>query len=316
MSDNSPLSVDQALGLLPTSEPEEAPARAAEAPEPDAEPLSEAEPTADDAAGPEGATGDDDGAAETEVDPETVDMPRSWAAEKRELWNSMSKEAQEYNLDRQTVADRATQKAVQEAAEARKTAETETGRATQLRDVTAEVLQRAAQTFAGKWDNVDWQKWSQDDPTSYVQGKAQFDAEQAQLARISAVNQHQQSEAWNTFQRDKVQQIEKYAPALADKTHGRARITELETTLKAEMIEAGENPDIMANLSAFAIGKLWKAHQWDKAQKSATHKQPIQARPAVRPTAAQPGSSTQRAKADLTARFNKSGSIEDAIALM
>jgi hypothetical protein len=327
MSDDA-LSFESALGLLNSgAEPEreeQEPAPATEAaPEPTESTESEAEPTAEDVLDPDEAIeGEEPGETEAPAEP-AIPAPKSWAADQGEVWAKVPREAQEVILARETDRDRATQKAVQDAAEARKVAndarkaaDTEVQSVTQLKAATAQVLQKADEIFKGKWDSVDWDAWYAQDPAAALIGDRAMRKEQQALAQLKTVNQELADTAERTakaeFQRTKLERIVIEAPDLVDKDKGPARVAKLESFLETNGIAR----EVFGTLDAFTIGLAYDGMRFREAQKTAPKPTPAPARAAVRPTAAQPVRSPQRAAQEAKTRFDKTLSLDDALAVL
>lgn len=304
------LSVEDATGLLDTS-PDVA---EADAPIAETDQPIEAEPTAEPEIDPEEAIELD---PEDEGDPETpaIAAPQSWDAEERAVFATLPLEAQQVIVARESERDKAVNRAQSEAAEVRKRAEQEVQGVTQLRAVTEQVLTKAAQTFRGKWDNVDWQTWAQADPAAYVAGRAQFEAEQRDLAQLDAAHQAQRDQEMRTFQQAKAERIKTEAPELVDPVRGKDRVQKLESFLEAN----GIGRDIFPTLDAFTIGLAYDGMRYRDARaraKSQVTPTPAPTRAAVRPAAAQAVRSPQRNAEALTQRLRQTGSVEDAVALL
>ena len=309
MSD--PISVADAVTLL------DGPAPEAVEPEETVEAVdasTEAEPTADGDLDPdEPAIEFEDDEAENDDPAEPViAAPKSWAAEDRAIFATLPREAQQVIAAREAERDSSTQKAVQSAAEARKNAEQATESVTQLRAATTQVLTKAAEIFKGKWDNVDWVTWAQTDPAAYTAGKAQFEAEQSELTRIYAVNQAQSQAALQSFHQAKAEQIKTEAPDLVDPVKGPERVQRLEKYL----VDHGIHPDIFPTLDAFTIGLANDGLKYRLAKANAGKQTPQTPRAAIRPAAAQSVRTPQRVAAEAQARFQRTGSIDDAVAMM
>lgn len=304
---DAPLSVDQALGLL------DAPAAAVELEEavPGTEQPLEAEPTAEVELEPEEAIETEPEEEGDPADP-VIAAPQSWDAEARAVFATLPREAQQVIAARETARDTAVSKAQQEAAETRKRAETDTASVTQLRAATEQVLNVAAQTFKGKWDNVDWATWAQSDPAAYVAGKAQFEAEQGKLAQLQAVHQQQSATEQRAFQATKADRIKTEAPDLVDPTHGPARVQKLEKFL----VDNGIPQAVFPTLDAFTIGLAYDGMRYRAAKATAPTKSPVPARAAVRPAATQQVRTPQRVAQESQNRFSQTRSVEDAVAML
>jgi hypothetical protein len=309
---DTPLSVEAAVGLLDAT-PKPAEPEEQDAPEPTAEFT--AEPTAEDDPAPEEASGEDEDDAAPE-DPETpaIPAPKSWDAEQRAVFARLDREAQEIILAREGERDKAVNRAQTEAAEVRKKAQDEIQTVIRVRAVLNQILPQAAQSFQSKWDQMTpdrWVAWAREDPSAYTAGRAQYDAEQAQLTQLRTVSQQAERVARQAFIRDESERLKTLAPALADPKDGPARKTALVTYL----VDQGVDRSLISDLDARTISIAHKAMLWDQAQKSLARKPaPAPARPALKPAAATQVRTPQREAAAVKNRFAQTGSIDDAVA--
>jgi hypothetical protein len=304
---DTPLSVDQASGLLSSLttevEPDEVIA---------ADTESEAEPTADDALEPEEAI-EDETEETSEPDEPAIAAPHSWDAQGRAVFQTLPREAQQAIVERESARDAVVTKATQEAAETRKRAEAEVQGVTQLRSATEQVLTRAAQVFRGKWDNVDWVAWAQADPAAYTAGKAQFEAEQGELQRLAAVQQAQTQTEMKAFQARKASEIKTLAPDLVDPAKGPQRLQALESFLANDL---GIDRAVFPTLDAQVIALAYDGYRYRQLQKTAGAKPAPRSTAPVRPSAASPARTPQRAAAEAVNRFRQTGSVDDAVAAL
>ncbi len=329
MADEAPLTVDAALGLLDAGseppEPEENDAPAAESAEPEegaGEPESEAEPTAEDDLGAEEPTEDAPEEPEEPAEP-AIPAPHSWDAEAREVFSKLPREAQQVIAARESARDAAVTRATQEAAETRKRAEQEVQGIAQLRDATQQVLTKAQDIFKGKWDGIDWPAWAQQDPAACFAARELFAVEQQELQRLQSVQQAQAEAAkkaadetakaaQKAFQAQKAEAIKTLAPELVDPVKGPANVRKLEEFL----VSNGIDRSVFPTLDAFTIALAYDGWKYRQAKTTAPKQTPAPTRPAVRPAAAQAVRSPQRATQEAKARFNKTLSIDDALAVL
>ena len=309
---DTPLSVEAAVGLLDatpiTVEPDDQ-----DAPEPTEDFA--AEPTAEDDPAPEEVSGEDDEVAQSEdPDAPAIPAPKSWDAEQRAVFARLDRDAQEIILAREQERDKAVNRAQTEAAEVRKKAQDEIQTVTRVRAVLDQILPQAAQSFQSKWDQMTpdrWALWAREDPSAYTAGRAQYDAEQAQLTQLRAVSQQAERVARQAFVQGESERLKTLAPSLADPKEGPARKTALVTYL----VDQGIERSLIADLDARTISIAHKAMLWDQAQKSLAKKPaPAPARPGLKPAASTPARNPQREAAAVKNRFAQTGSIEDAVA--
>lgn len=329
-----PLSIDAATSLLtatPEIEEQPAPEESADAPSEDEETEefeeSEAEPTADDADGPEEDT---EGELEEPSDPETpvIAAPQSWAAHERAVFATLPKQAQEIVLARETERDKAVSRAQSEAGQVRKAAQAELEQLASLKPVLEDAVTRANEVFAGKWGGINWPHLARTDPNAYVAAKAEYEAEQAELQQVREAERvtldaeekarNVQFQGWLSDERQKLSQI---APELVDPKEGPGRLMKVNQFL----LDQGCDPASLRQISAAELSVAYDAMQYREgrsAAKAATASAPARkpisppARAAA-PTAA-PAPVTQQKKGALVAnaRFQKSGSIDDAVAYL
>lgn len=318
MADEAPLTVDEAVNLLRTPEPVEAPATAAESAPEAAEPeeIDASTPEADDTSEAQ-EPGDDVQAEEPEPEPETVqavEAPHRWDADQKALFSKLPPETQAIIAGLEAQREQVTEKAKGEAAAARKAAETEAQQAQGVLTALSNVVPTWVETFKSRWDNIDWQRWAREDPSAYVAGKAEFDAEQAQLNQALQTQQLAQQNAQQAFYRERAEQLPALAPELADPVKGEERLTELSQYLLKEGFDA----DTIRGADARMMKIAWKALKADKALSSITRPRPTPApqKPGVAPAAAPTRTSAVRSVEQISARLNKSGSVEDAVALL
>lgn len=341
--DEGALSIDQAAGLLSaapvedTPAPEEAPAGEPEAvEEPAAEEAaetteSEAEPTAEDTPDPDAdpviAEAED---PESESDPQPViAAPKSWDASERALFAQLPAPAQEVILKRETERDRAVSKAQQEAGEARKSVETELSSLAQYKTVFDQVVTNAKQVFAGKWDRVDWVAWAEQDPEAYTVGWARFNAEQqelnnAVLAQQEAEKLHKEAgkTEFQNYVRSEFAKLPDVAPDLADLKDGKARRIKVAQFLLDQGAHTTEDIERISAVEMSLAYDAMRFREGKAALRSATVKpaapapKPAPPRAAAPTAAAQAAPPRQRQVEIARANLNKTGSIDDAVALL
>jgi hypothetical protein len=323
------ITVDQAVGLLgqaPAAAPE-APREAAAEPSPapaevdETEPTTPAEPTAEDEAPePEAVTGEPERESE-DAGPPPIRAPQSWDAEAKAKFEALPRDLQEVVLARETDRDKAVQRSVQEAADARKLAEARAAEAesvTQIKAVLDQILPAALQTFRHKWS--DWTplrqaEMARADPAAYIARKAEFEAEAAEMGRLNAVNQETQQAAYRQFVQTEMAKLATLAPALADPKEGPARRNALGAYLAREGVAQDQIPQLDAN----TIRLAHKAMLWDEAQaRAATAASPSRTATApasapVRPAAGSVAPSRQRSREAAIQRLDQTGSVDDAV---
>ena len=315
-TDSGALSIDQATSLLGTP-----PKKEAEAPEvevevaPEVETDSEVEPTETEENGSEV---EEPGAAEVvEAEPAVtaVTAPTWWNAEAKAKFAALPPELQAVVMDQEGKREQVTQRAKQEAAEARKKAEAEANAITPLKQALDQLLPRANQIFSSRWANVDWAAWADTDPQAAFKGRAQFEAEQAELGRLHQAHQIAHAEDRKKFVETEEAKLKEIAPELSDPEKGPAR----RQAIGKFMLERGATPDELMNVDARLLSladdalkyRELKAEMAKAVKQSAAPKLP--ANPTVRPTAAAP-SRSPNARLD-TLNRKRTLSIDEAVEL-
>jgi ElaB/YqjD/DUF883 family membrane-anchored ribosome-binding protein len=317
------LSLDAAVEMLDAGD------QAADAPGNDVEVKDEAaadtpagaadddEISADATAAEDGAD-PDDGATDTETEgaePETpaIDPPDWWSAEHKARFAELPADLQHIVLEQERTRVSATGKAMQEAAEVRKKAEAEVQKASEITQALGQWLPQAIETFKSRWDNVDWAAWAESDPQAAIAAKFQYDAEQAELQRISTAKQEADKLQRRRQVEAEAERLKIVAPALADPKDGPKRREELASYLRTQGATEEQLTDISADVAAIA----YKAMLWDRAQAGLKAPPPRKPAPkAVKPSAQPPSDTPQRETQRLRNRFRQTGSIDDAVALL
>lgn len=330
------LSIEQAADAL-LNVPTEAVELPKEDAQPEAEPEAEApsdetETEADPAA--EEVPGAETPAEEPEADPPepaqpAAEAPQFWDAEAKAAFKTLTPDQQRIVAEQARAQNAAQNKAIEEAAQARKAAEGQASKVTQLAEQLNAYLPKVAETFKDRWADHDWPKLAQEDPARYVADRAQYEAEQTQLKALAA-----QAEEASRLELQRYQTAEaealvglaaEHAPELTDpKTAAQSR-----QDVARYLIGAGYQPDQLSLVSAKDTVIAYKAMKWDQAQ-AAAKAAAAAPRPApmpapapratsgtVRPTAA-PAQvpSRQRSVDNARASLSKSGSVDDAVALL
>jgi hypothetical protein len=338
-SDNAPLSIDQAVSaLISVDEPQvsddAAPEEVAadvndDAVEPDDEAPaeeSEGDPAPDEADDPDDdptIEGEED--EEPESDPElpVIAAPKSWDAVGRAEFAKLPRTTQEIILARETERDKAVGRAQNEAQETRKQAQAELEGVVAFKDKLDQAVTRAQSAFAGKWDGMSpeaWLAFSREDPQAYTIAKAEYDADMSELASAERAR----AETGRLAEAAQQRELQNY-PDLVDPKEGTARRAKVGSFL----LSHGVTHDQLAGISAVEVAIAYDAMRFREGQaalKSARTANPATApNPApkavptktAKPSAAAPvRPSPQRSVEQARARLDKSGSVEDAVALL
>jgi len=274
----------------------------------------------------EAETAEDDGdgedAEEDEGEPEAaaVEAPHWWSADKKALFAKAPPEIQAAVAEQEKLREAAVTKAQQDAAEARKKAETDSSQMQQYVAALNEILPKAQQTFASKWDRIDWKAWADTDPEAAMRGRIQMEEEGKELQRLNVAKQFADQQQRATFVAQEEEKLKTLAPELAHPETGKA----LRTEVGKFLMEKGATPDELANIDARILSIAYDAYRYRhaqaKAQAQAKAKPAAQQRkqktPVITPSSAPPLRSHKQATIDkLQARFDQNPSLENAVAL-
>lgn len=319
-SNEGALTIEQATSLLSGSA--DAPAAAVEPEEPEqaAAEQDDASPPEADTAGEAEEPGDGGESETQEPEPEAsgVDAPTWWAAEHKAAFAKLPPDLQAVVSQQEETRERVVAKAKEEAATARKSAETEAETYRSTLQAIGSWLPKAVETFKSRWDGItaeDWAAFAEQNPEAYTKAKAQYELETKQIADAQKAHDDAQKVQRAAALKAESEKLPQYAPALVDPKEGPARKRELAKFL----VESGVDAAMLPDLTAVALGLAYDAmlYRQGKAKLAATPKPtPAVPKAPVAPTAPQGRTSQQRSLEQIGARLNKSGSIEDAVALL
>jgi hypothetical protein len=320
--DTGPLTIDEALERRAALSSVADEIEDDEPANPDPAPLTPAEP-ADAVAvedesteGEQPKEGDKDEGDEPEPEAEkpaepVVAPPNFWNDEEKAVFATAPPEVQKLVADKVAESSKQATLATEQAALYRKEAEI-IGQAVELIDGQ---LTAAKEVFGTRWSAFtpeQWAEWAAEDLQAATVAKFQFDAEQKQLGELQQARDAAEAEQHRQFLREQAGKLAEVAPALLEAS---AR-----TELVGYLTEQGVAPQDLKWAGAVELSLAHKAMLWDRAQANLAKKpipQPTQrsATP-VRPAGAQQrGSSQSRQVQALEARFAKTGSMDDALAL-
>lgn len=252
-------------------------------------------------------------------DPETpaIEAPRSWGADDKAVFATLSPEAQAIVLAREEDRDRATSKAVTEAGQARTQAQQEAAAISNLRVQMDAFLPQALQTFASRWEGIDWAAEAQRDPVAAFQAKAQFESEQAQINQLQAAQQQAQAVEHQNHVRTVAAELQTIAPDLSDPKEGPARVSALSKFLTSDL---GYTPDTLKWATANDLSVAYDAMRYRQLQAKA--KQALTRTPSAPSKPVKPAGAGDRAAPEqrdaraIRNRFAQTGKHDDAIALI
>jgi hypothetical protein len=342
-ADTGPLSIDAAVALMtaPAVEPEkieqpaavvaeQAPVEAAAEPETGGEEPQSESATTDDDAGEAAEPGDGE---EAETPPEAaaqpVDAPQWWEADKKALFAQLTPELQATVRAMEDRREALTAKSRQEAAEARKQAESEVNGVKALAEQLSTFVPQAVEMFKTEWENIDWDGWvdriqAEEDPevaardlVAYNKAKLGMERAQTTLQKLQKSQVEAEQIARQAFVREVVADLQEHAPELLKPDNQKA--------LGEYIVKSGLPPEAMGQASAKELIVAHKAMLWDQAQAAAKAKAatpaPKPLTPPVRTVApvaapAQASNPANREVARLSNRLSQTHSQEDGIALI
>lgn len=273
-ADSGIISIDEAVANLDAVDKEEeqaAPEKVAAAEEPN----TEAEPAAEDASEPETETADEtaetddetEEAEEAELPP--IEPPRFWDAKAKDRFRELPRDLQELVLAKETEGNVAVSKKIEEAAVARKAAEAEASRISQLNGVLDKLVPQAEETFKSRWEGVDWNAVTdQYGADQALKLRFQFEQEQRQLQQLQAAKSQAEQVQFAKFVEAETAKLPELCPDLVDPVKGGERRQELGKYL----ISSGVPAESLRHMSALETSIAYKAHLYDKAQAEAKAK--------------------------------------------
>jgi hypothetical protein len=313
---DTPLSVEEAVGLLDAGRPED-----------DDEQISEAAPTAEDGEDPgdsdaQAILGDDEA---EEGDPEEAPViapPRSWDAQARAAFAKLPPDIQEVIALREGERDRAVSRAQQEAGDARRRAEDEAEAIARHTGALEQLILRGQATFQDRWSDFD-QNFpalvDQHGAEQVLKWRAQRDHELGELARLNAAHQDAARHQRARFLDTETRRLAELSPDLGDpKTGGERR-----ERLARWLVEQGVDPRALPDLDARTVALAYDAMRFrlghakvNLAKVQQSRPTPAPARPGVKPTAAEARRPQSRTAETAKARFAQTRSVDDAVALL
>lgn len=262
------LSLSQLVASMDGAEPErEEAAPAIETPEKETQ-NTEVAPTTEESGEAETQTASEEAETE-EPDAETlpaIKPPPFWDAAAKERFGELPRDLQELVLAKEADRDRATSRAIQDAAEKRKAADGEASKLTHYMANLDKLIPQAVAQFRGKYDNVDWNQVI--DTYGADQAlKMQNDmrAEQAMIQQLYVAKEQATQVNFAKFVEAESAKLTELVPDLADPKLGLQRKAELGRFL----LSAGVPADSIRNLSALETSIAYDAYQWRQAKANA-----------------------------------------------
>lgn len=325
------LSVDQAVDAL-TAAPSPAP-EAQEQPAPEVAPEEAAHEAEPEIPADDQPVGDEPGAEEPagsdeaeQPEPETpaVEPPHYWSKERKEAFSALPADLQAALKEEWESGEKTHQQRMREAADARKQADAAAKEASGLRDRITQAAELAEAKFENRWAGITEDAWlalARDKPEDYTRLRAQFDAEQRVLQQAQSARKEADKNALDAWNTEQAKLLEDLSPELTDKDHGHARKGEVATYLADLGRKLGASDADIAKeidgVSAIVAHLAYKALQYDRGMaKIAAPARPAPSRPTVKSAPAEQGSSQERTVKSAQSKFAKSGSVDDAVAVL
>lgn len=191
------------------------------------------------------------------------------------------------------------------------------------------LLQERAQVVAleqqlGQWQNFNWVKLATDDPMGYPAARAQYDVLQQAYQQARGAFEHKEGQVkqrLSAIQHERVQaeytRLPDLIPAWKDPAKREAGETELakhyEATYGIPVAELAQS----LNGSALAMSVAYKAMKYDQLLKNKASKdKQLRTAPPVTVPGAKSSNTKQDKERELFSKARKTGSLEDAAALL
>lgn len=303
------LSVEDAVAEMSAasaSPVEESEQEAPEAPQEPAE--SEAQPE------PEGEP------QEAEQPPEepAIEAPKSWSAEDREAWATLTPEAQKIVAAREADRDRTVSKALSEKDRATKQANEQAAQAASEFRAKAEGIVPEALRRVTELEAVDLVALNQRDPHQAQQILFEREQARADYDRLQAEIKTAQHVEYQAHVAKLVEELPTLVPDLVDPEKGTERVNAVGKFLS----DMGIPQDQIRWVSATELSLAYDAMRWRQSQDKARQAVATATRPPtpptrpVRPASSAPTSSQQSAVEAAKNRLSKTGGVDDAVALL
>lgn len=256
---------------------------------------------------------------EAEQPPEepAIEAPKSWSAEDREAWATLTPEAQKIVAAREADRDRTVSKALSDKDRATKQANEQAAQAAahfraKAEEVMPEALRRLADLEA-----VDLAALNQRDPATAQQILFERENQRKAIGQLQADIQSAQQTEYQAHVSKLLEDLPTIVPDLMDPEKGPERANEISKFLGGLGIPTEQIQwATAAELSVAYDAMRWRQSQ-DKARQTvaATRPSTPPTRP-VRPGGSAPTSSQQSAVETAKTRLAKSGGIDEAVALL
>ena len=276
----------------------------------------------------------EDGRERPDGAPASIEPPRSWTKEDKELFASLPRETQERLAERERSRDSDLSQRQQKATEHAKALEAERRQAEHTRQyyeaalpsLLQQLQQQGAHEFSDVRDLSDLQRLASEDPFRF--GKWQVHqmrvsavAEQAKGAQQRQEGEYRQQ--FSTFAKRQDELLTEKVPDMADRTkaarlQGAALSALKDIGFADEELSKSYNGQLGLSLRDYRVQQLvHDATMWRDAQAKAKAATTKQLPPVQRPGVSQPRGAAHDAQVqNLTKRLETSGSLKDAAALL
>lgn len=271
----------------------------------------------------------DDQADEPETTESSIDPPASWSAQEKKLFATLPPEVQSTIARRESERDTATNRGMQQIAEARKAIEAHTAQASQERNQYANTINSLLNWMVPElqeYENTDWMKLASENRDEYIRRQAGYNdlKQRAQVmqAEVGKVQQVQQQQMQQQFQAHLNQQFEVLVndvPEFRDERKANALIADINRTMANYNFSKEEVAGITDARVVKAIIRLSQYDKAEAAKKSALTKRTGTPAPRVMPVSSSQQSDDQpsrRKVGEQFARLKRSGSPQDAARLI
>lgn len=253
------------------------------------------------------------------ADPEpAIEAPKSWSAEDREAWATLTPEAQKIVAAREADRDRTVQQTLSQKALASKQATDQAVQAAADYRAKAEGIMPEALRRVTELEAVDLVALNQRDPHAAQQILFEREQARADYDRLQAEIKSAQQVEYQAHVAKLVEELPSTVPDLVDPEKGAERVNAVGKFL----VEQGIPQDQIRWVSATELALAYDAMRWRQSQDKARQAVATATRPStpptrpVRPAGSAPASSQQSAVETAKNRLAKSGGIDDAVALL
>lgn len=283
------------------------------------------EAEADDAADEGPPSGDEDEEIQEPSDDDSaIPPPASWKADDQEAFKQLPKELQQVVAQREAERDRAINRKLEEIATERKTAEAERTAAAQAQHQYLQSLNQLLTLTVPElrqFDNVDWVRLSQEEPSEYVRLKGmqeavlnRFQAIQGETQRIEQQRVQQSNHQRAAFLQQQHSELVQKVPEFSDPGKAKQLVTDIVQTMGNYGFNEQELGSVMDHRVVRVMTRLAQLEKAENTRRAAQAKKSATPAPKFqRPNAAQSGDRSETRKMrEQYERLEKTGDLRDA----